>query len=247
MQKDTRVLNLVNELRKNMEADWTEKLDSINIWIDLEEFYNEVMRVNERWVANTIFAFIVLAYDASSDYLQITGDRIDNKKQIMKRLAGISYQTKPILVEAILGDSTEDHRGIIDKTIEWYINRQPDWRWREIVSNKEFHSRSLVMAQSAININDMRQAGAMKELAAQLHEKADALLDAIRKEYVDLDSALKKEGKVMITDRLANDHSSWELFILRKNNRDNAAAELEKAAHAEDHADETVDIDDEPF
>lgn len=243
MQKDTRILNKIEKLKNNMESDWTEELDKLNLWIDLEEFYIEVMRDHERWVANTIFAFIVLSYDASSEYLQITGDRLDNKKNIMKRLAGPSYQTNPILVEAILGDSTEDERGKIDKVIEWYIDRQKDWRWKEIVSDTEFHSRALALAQGAVSVKEMKEAGAMKEFASSLRLKADEFLDAIRKEYVDLDSALKKEGKMMITDRLANDHSSWELFILKKTNRENQKAELE-AAIDRANDDET---DDEPF
>lgn len=229
MQKDTRVLLKIEKLKSNMESDWTEELDKLNLWMDLEEFYIEVMREHEQWVANTILAFIVLSYDASSEYLQITGDRLDNKKNIMKRLAGPSYQTNPILVEAILGDSTEQERGKIDKVIEWYVDRQRDWRWKEIVSDTEFHSRALSLAQGAVSIKEMKEAGVMKELASSLRLKADGLLDAIRKEYVDLDSQLKKEDKMMITDRLANDHSSWELFILKKANRENQKAELSAA------------------
>jgi len=245
MQKDTRVLNKINKLKNDIESDWTQELDNLNLWIDLEEFYNEIMRKHERWIANTIFAFIVLSYDASSEYLQITGDRIDNKRNIMKRLAGPSYQTNPILVEAILGDSSETERGIIDKTIEWYIDRQKDWRWKEIMSNTEFHSRALVLSQGSTSVKEMKEAGALKEYATVLIEKAYSYLDAIRKEYVDLDSQLKKEGKVMITDRLANDHLSWELFILKKSNRDKASAELSAAIATAESESDDEDLDDE--
>lgn len=236
MQKDTRLLQKIEKLRKDMEADWRPELEKLNVWNDVDEFYYSVMGGSEdkRWIANTIFAFVVLAYHASSEWLQITGDRLDNKRKIMKSLVGISWQTNPVLVDAVMGDSTENTHGPIDKLIEWFINDQKDWRWSEIISNKEFYSKANVLTQGANSIKDMKEAGQMKALATELNLKADGFLDAIRKEYVDLDSALKKEGKVMITDRLANDKSSWELFILQRNNRDDAAAELEKAAHAGD-------------
>lgn len=251
MQKDTRILQKVSELIKNMEADWQPDLEKLNVWNDVDEFYYDIMGGDEdkRWIANTIFAFVVLAYHASSDWLQITGDRLENKKKIMKSLAGISYQTNPVLVDAILGDSTDSSHGRIDKLIEWFINDQKDWRWSEIISNKEFYSKANILAQGANSIKDMKEAGQMKREATELNLKADGFLDAIRKEYVDLDSALKKEGKVMITERLANDKSSWELFILQKNNRAEVADALERAAKSEDEGgmDETevVNIEDD--
>lgn len=245
MQKDTRLLQKIEVLRKDMESDWTEALDKLNVWTEVEDFYYEIMRTNERWVANTIFAYVVLAYHPSSDWLQITGDRLDNKKKIMRSLAGISYQTNPVLVDAVLGDSTDSVHGTIDKLIEWFINDQKDWRWSEIVSNKEFYSKANILAQGANSIKDMKEAGQMKREATELNVKADGFLDAIRKEFVDLDSALKKEGRVMITERLANDKSSWELFILQKNNRAEAAVDLEEAAKKGDET--TLDDDDEPI
>lgn len=231
MQKDTKVLNLILKLIKRIEDDWTEELDNHNLWIDVEDFYNEIMRKNDRWVANVIFAFIVLSYDASSDYLTLTMDRIANKRSVMKRLAGPSYQTNQILVEAVLGDSDQTSRGIIDKTIEWYIERQKDWRWGEILSNIEFHSRGLALSQGANAIKEMKEAGSMKETATLLREKADVFLDNIRKEFVDLDTVIEKEGRVKLTERLKNDHSSWELFILMKNNKEKDLEELNKAAN----------------
>lgn len=257
MQKDTRILQKIEVLRKDMEANWTAELERLNVWNDVDEFYYDIMHGNEdqRWVANTIFAFVVLAYHASSDWLQITGDRLENKKKIMKSLAGISWQTNVVLVDAVLGDSTDNNHGRIDKLIEWFINDQKDWRWSEIISNKEFYSKANILAQGANSIKDMKEAGQMKDSARLLNEKADQYLDAIRKEYVDLDSALKKEGKVMITERLANDKSSWELFILQRNNRAEVAESLEKAAKEGDEGGGVVDvivreaddIDDEPF
>lgn len=241
MQKDTRILQKIELLRKDMEADWTSELDKLNIWNDVDEFYYEILKDNERWVANTIFAFVVLAYHASSDWLQITGDRLENKKKIMKSLVGISWQTNPVLVDAVLGDSTENTHGRIDKLIEWFINDQKDWRWSEVISNKEFYSKANILAQGANSIKDMKEAGQMKREATELNLKADGFLDAIRKEYVDLDSALKKEGRVMITERLANDKSSWELFILQRNNRAEVAADLEKAAKDGDEGGEVID------
>lgn len=255
MQKDTRLLQKIESLRKNMESDWQPDLEKLNVWNDVDEFYYEILKDNERWVANTIFAFVVLAYHATSEWLQISGDRLENKKKIMKSLVGISWQTNPALVDAVLGDSTENTHGRIDKLIEWFINDQKDWRWSEIISNKEFYSKANILAQGANSIKDMKEAGQMKESARLLNEKADQYLDAIRKEYVDLDSALKKEGKVMITERLANDKSSWELFILQRNSRAENEAKLEQAAKDGDEGGtvidtivhETDDIDDEHF
>jgi len=223
MQKDSRVLQKILELKKRPEILWIDELYKLNIWDDLEPFYKEI---NDHKIANTILAFIVLSYDASSEYLELTRDRIENKRKIMMHLAGPDCFSRELYLNAVIGDEG----GILDRTIEWYVNRQTDWRWKTIIGNIEFHSRAYALSNGSTSVSDMKDSGATLTVADQRRERADQLIETIRKEFVELDDALEKEGRTKITERLKNDYSSWELFVLKNKNK--AAAEEALAIEA---------------
>ena len=213
MQKDTRILQLIHELKRNIDSDWTEALDRINIWHEIEPLYTHI---DNRVISNTIFAFIVLAYDAESEFLEPLKDRITNKRSIMIRLAGKDCFKKEIYTEAVLGDSyTGEPQGIIDKTIQWYIDQQRDRRWGKIISGFEFDSKATALASGASDMDGMKEAGTILDSAKKRLEDATKLLEEIRREFVDLDTVLEKEDKLKVTDRLKNDPTNWEMFIHR--------------------------------
>lgn len=216
MQKDTRILEAIQRLRRRLEDNWEEELERLNIADELYDFYNEI---GDRLTANTIFAFIVFAYDASSEYIETTKDRLENKKSILIRLAGPSCLTKAIYVDALMGDTEGGNQGIIDKTIEWYINRQRDWRWTNIMSGMEFYSKAVSMQSTASTISDMRDMGVLLREAEARREKAEAYLEQIKNEYVDIDGQLDKEKRIKMTDRLRNDYTGWELHVLQLKER----------------------------
>jgi hypothetical protein len=246
MQKDRRILDKILTLKRHPEDNWSEELDKVNIWHMVQPLYKEI---EDRRTANIILAFIVLAYDASSDYLQITKDRLMDKRSIMMRLAGESCFDKEIFLQAVLGDDG----GPIDSTIEWYIDQQKDWRWQTIVTGIEFHSRAQALSKGADSLKDMHSAGSTLNVAEERREKADRYLDNIRTEFADLDTALEKEDRVKVSERLSNDPTVWEMFIKRRNHKvareeaERKAEEAERKAKKEKAATDDNDDPDSPF
>jgi hypothetical protein len=235
MRKDTKVLEKVMALKRDLDADWTEELKGLNIWIDLEGFYKYIMydRKTNRRVANTIFTYIVLNYDASSDFLEPSRDRTVTTRKVMVMLAGQDSLKTEIYLEALLGDDLETEngkiKGPINKVKGWYIDRQKDWRFSDVVSGYEFHAKATMFLREADSSEKMKEAAQVMEMGNKLRLNADKLLLEIQKEYSDLDKVLDDEGTTPLTDRLEQDHLSFELSILKRNNQAKRALELSKA------------------
>lgn len=229
MTKDKRIFERVHQvLRKRLDDDWTADLDELNIWHELIEFYSYISALSSRRDANAILAFIVCAYDASSSYLEPSLDRLQVKRSIMKRMAGEKWEEKSWFLNAVLGDE----KGVLDRTVEWYINRQKDWRWSDWIANTEYHARAVALSQGT-TIEEMKDSDVMLTKANSRRLSADATLEEIRRDFMDIDESLKQEGKQKLTDRLSNDSSSWELFILKKNQKTEAEKRVKEAEKEE--------------
>lgn len=227
MQKDTRALIKILELKRTLDTDWSDDLEKVNIWSSEMKYMHSFIRFEreqERSMANAILAFIVLAYDASSEFIEPMKDRIENKRSIMKRIAGADALTKEMYIEAVLGDDG----GPIDMAINWYIENQKDWRWGEIIDGMETHSKGLLLNRSASTPGEMKEMAPVRLAGEASRLKSDKYLEEIRQEYNDLDTALEKENKPKLTDRLSNDYLSYELHVMKKTNRAlRAAAEAD--------------------
>ena len=226
MQKDNRILNRIIELKRHPEDDWQDDLERLNIKEDLAYFYG---MMPDRQIANCILTFIVFAYSADSDYIEPTTDRLENKRNIMKRVAGDGWENKENLLEAVVGDEG----GVIDNTIEWYLNRQKDWRWNTIISGWEFHAKAQSLQSTASDVKSMNEAASMLNIADARREKSDNLWDQIKREFMDIDSALAAEKKDKLTDRLKKDDSTWELWVKMKKIRKARIEAMEKAEKEE--------------
>lgn len=235
MRKDTKVLEKVMVLKRTLDEDWTEEFEKLNLWVDLKDFYNYIIftRQTNRRVANSIFTYIVLAYDASSDFLDPTRDRTVTTRRIMTMIAGEESIKKDIFLEALLGDDLETEtgkvKGPINKVKGWYIDRQKDWRFSEVINGFEFHSKATMLLREADSFDKMKEAAPVMEMANKMRLNADKLLLDLQKEYSDLDKVLDDEGQTPLTDRLEQDHLSFELSILKRNNQARRAVELSKA------------------
>lgn len=221
MAKDTTILQKILILKRDLNADWTEDLERLNIWDDVSPLYIEF---NDRRQANILTAFIWLAYDASSEQIEPHKDRLQNKKLILMKLAGKDCFSKEIYLDTVLGGNM-----IIDNVIEFCINNQKDWRWTSAISSLEFASKARAKSFTAD-----KESGDMLEMADKRQEKANKLLDELRQEFVDLDAVLEAEGKPKITDRVEDqkDFMSWELFIKQRKFKD-AAKEAESKEKVE--------------
>src|SRR4051812_22638213 len=91
-----KILELIISLISDLESDWQEKMEQINIWEDVMQIYDSPGVSGNQRLGNEILAFTVMAYDNQSEWLEPHKDRWENKKKIMVRIAGISCFSKPI-------------------------------------------------------------------------------------------------------------------------------------------------------
>lgn len=236
MAKDTTILQKILLLKKDLNADWREALERINIWDTVSPLYSEL----DRKTANILVAFTWLAYDASSEQIEPHKDRLQNKKTILMRLAGKDCFAREIYLDTVIGGNL-----MIDSVIKFCIENQKDWRWTSAIAGLEFASKA--MAQSFVAD---KESGDMLEMADKRREKANKLLDELREEFVDLDAVLEAEGKQKITDRTTDtlDFMSFELYIKQRKFKDAAKeAEDKEKAERKSHKKEKIAEEDGPF
>lgn len=227
---ESKVLNTIERLiKRDLENDWESELEKLNIWDDVSDLYflfNEDTRK-----ANTIFAFIVLAYDKLSNRIEISMDRMENKIKILRSLGG-----ENIMVDLDYNKAAVGTLDPYNKVIDWYIKRQTDRRWSDILSYLDYHSRAQAIAAMATNSREMEVSGKMLKTAGELRALADSLADELRKENVRIDSALKKEDRTSLTDTTPTDYMSHEVYAkgLLQNEEDNS---MEKTANFLDEYD----------
>lgn len=241
MAKDTTILQKILVLKRDLDGDWTEELERLNIWDDVSPLYIEL---NNRRQANILVTFIWLAYDGSSEQIEPHKDRLQNKRTILSKLAGKECFTKEIYLDAVLGGNM-----VIDNVIEFCVNNQKDWRWTSAISSLEFASKARAKSFSAD-----KESGDMLEMADKRQDKANKILDELRQDFVDLDAVLDAEGKAKITDRVEDtpDFMSFELYIKQRKFKDAAKeAESKEKVERKSHKKSktgTEDIDDDqPF
>lgn len=203
-----KLLEKIYELLPEVESDWKTHLDRLGIWQNVFNLYAEAP---DGSTANKLLAFVVLAYNYQSEMIELVKDRLEVKRRIMIRVAGLKYTESKILSDAAVGLNT-----VVNKVAAWHVEEQKDWRWGDIISKIEYHSR--VNADVSLELD--LDADAAKKLAAAttLRREAATMWDEIRREFLPLDNALTAEGKPKITDNIkVSDFTSWEGYIRQKN------------------------------
>lgn len=199
-----KVLEKIYELLPTMDSDWKTHLDRLGIWDRVSILYSEANNGPE---ANRLLAFIVLAYHYRSDMIEIAKDRLEVKRKIMIRVAGLGFKDSKILSDAAVGLSA-----VSNKVSAWFVDEQKDWRWGDIISKIELHSRTIASISHELEPDD----SSIKRLdgSTKLRKDADAMWNEIRREFLPLDNALTAEGKPKITDTLSvKDFTSWESYV----------------------------------
>lgn len=204
------LLEFIEDNKKNIDKCWEKKLISANVFEEQVDELYACMR--SKYEANVILSFIVFAYDHRSEWIEIHKDRFENKKKIMLSIAGISAMTNEKFKAAV-----ERTDAAINKVIDWYIDFQKDWRWTTIVACFEYHSEVMQMKPSsnAKLAKETLDIGKCIDEAIKRRREGNKLWEEIKKEFVNLDSALDKEGVKKITERI--DFMSHEQFISKIN------------------------------
>lgn len=208
MVSKTKVYDFIRANLKKLEKSWTEELEALNIWDDVSDLYCISTDIKNgsfipEYQANTILAFIVMAYDNRSEFLEPHKDRYDNKVKILTRLAGPAALNNSIFNNLVY--SLHDD---CNKVINWYIDYQRDWRWKDVLVSREYAAKTMARV-----MNGEIDAGKMLNESREMNTEADRMLDILRTEFLNLDTALDKEQKPKITDFASINFMSHEAFI----------------------------------
>lgn len=214
MQKS---IEIAKRLKGNLEGDWRKEIEDANLQIVFEEIYklpNTIIHIN------TCIAFIIFSYDSDSGYINLKQDRYLNKVDILEGLGGNPSEE---VYQLLLNVDTDDFQEVISK----FIKRQPDWRFRTIVTCFDFHSKHIGTAAEPISAtitDDLEKAkinkakGELLKEAIRQREVGEQLLLQIKKDYVNLDHVTQSEFGFIATEVEKYDVQSWRSFIKRRNN-----------------------------
>lgn len=134
----SKILDSILTLKSDMAASWMREFDRINIWEDVRVLYDMGW---ENEFTNRIVAYIVLAYDNESGWVEIHKDRMENKQKIMQRLGG---NLKDPIIRSIIADEL----GEVAEVIGWFVAYQQDWRWETIIACFQYHSNMMRFSNS---------------------------------------------------------------------------------------------------
>lgn len=194
-----RILGLI----RNMNADWKDDLDRMGLW---DNFYNLYALADDNKKGNILVGFVALAYNYRSDMIEISKDRLETKRRIMIKLGGLTAMD-----DKLLHDSAYGLNDTVNRVAGWYANDQKDWRWPDIISKIELHSRANALSAASL-FPDSEVAKLLKE-ATLARKEAQEMWNDLRREYLPLDNALAAEGLVKLTDRMTVDFANWESYI----------------------------------
>lgn len=218
-------------IARNLKDNHSEYLDDLNLKSVFEGIYNlGFPPVDE----NRLIAFIIFAYDPDSQKLDIRKDRYENKSHIME---GLGLDTSNELIHEILTNSNEKFNNVVLE----YLKTLTNWRWPTIFSLLDYHSNMIRFATQKTEAektwDKMNKEGEVKSLssdysidtiakvniqksdifdrAISAREKADKLLDDIRKEFLNVDAVTQQDFGFNFTDTAKKrvDILSWRAYI----------------------------------
>lgn len=185
---------------------------------------------------NRLICFTIFAYDPDSPKLNIQKDRYENKYQILKGLGGAVDSTT---MQHILTGENEQYNMVVLNYLETLTN----WKWIQIFSYLEYHSKMIRFANektdseksfkvdkegmktvtSEYDIEVLtkvaKEKGNLLIQAQEARNKAELLLEEIRKEFVVTDNATQQDFGFSFTETAKKrvDILSWRAFIIERN------------------------------
>lgn len=220
----SKMLDKIIKLKQDLSADWKPALQDINVYQDVMKLYS--MKWPTKF-CNSVLAFVVMAYDNESGWIEIHKDRWDNKYKIASRLE-LNIKEKKVK------DIVENNNATVNNIVAWFMEYQKDWRWDSIMTYFEYHSEmmrfgsiktqeQIVVGEeeggkktlSDVSIDEQAKGNFRKgvniEKAVEMRRKGEELLEEIRQQYVTVDTIMEKEGRRRMTD--STNIESWEHFI----------------------------------
>lgn len=229
MQKSVQI---AGKVAKDLEKNWLPELEVNN----LHSIFSPIFSLNVSIITgNIIVAFIILAYDNDSSWLNLKQDRKDNKRKILKSL---TEDWDSDFFETMLNNENSE----INDVIGSYLENQSTWKFRTIMTLLDYHSNMMRFVnqktEAEKKIDKMnkdgnkvelsqdydidvitkvnKQKGELLEQAIQAREKADRLISELNKEFVQLNHAVQQDFGFELTEEKKISPESWRDFIRYK-------------------------------
>ena len=211
---------LAKKMAKQLDKNWLPELEEIN----LHSLFHPIYKLSSNIVTlNSIVAFIIMAYDSESHWIDLKQNRLDNKLEILKTLeADISDSN----IQCVLYLETNDMQEVVGA----YLKRQQDWKFKTIITCFDYHSKHIQSATEPTTVTDElekskinKSKGELLQSAIKQREIGEQLLLEIKKDYVKLDHITQSEFGFTASDIERVDCMSWRSFIRNlKNNKINS-------------------------
>ena len=225
------IVSKILDLTKKMASDWKNDLYAMGLYENVRPIYD--FHKDRTPVANTLVAFVILAYSNESDWIVVNHDRIKNKYDILKRL-GVPEHT---LKEDFWIDVMTGNDFTVNNIAKWFLEWQKDSRWSTFISKKNYYSeniqfvntplhltRQVVLRGDKIDVDlsdeDILKAKKLKgQLLTEAQEQeqgAIALHKEMENDFRTLNAILKQEDLPEITD---NKNISYESMVVKRSRR----------------------------
>ena len=226
-----RAIEIATIISKSPDNNYTDTLKEYNLYNTFQDIYSLNLNLEQ---LNLLVAFIIFAYDPDSLRLDIRKDRFDNKVDIMLSL---NIDTNEEIIQPILTNENETFNHCVLN----YLEKLTNWRWPTIFSLLDYHSSMIRFAnqktESEKRFDKVTKDGEVKEViqefdieaiskvniqksdifkrAIEARQKADELLDDIRKEFMPTDTVVQQDLGFTFTETAKKkvDIYSWREFI----------------------------------
>jgi len=226
-----KAIELATIISKSPDNNYTDTLKEYNLYSTFQDIYSLNLNLEQ---LNLLVAFIVFAYDPDSLRLDIRKDRFDNKVDIMLSL---NIDTNEEIIQPILTNENE----IFNHCVLNYLEKLTNWRWPTIFSLLDYHSSMIRFAnqktESEKRFDKVSKDGEVKEViqefdiesiskvniqkseifkrAIEARQKADELLEDIRREFMPTDTVVQQDLGFTFTETAKKkvDIYSWREFI----------------------------------
>jgi len=229
-------IQVSKEIRKNILADWSELLEDNN----LNKIFLSVTRLPlSTEDKNKIICFIIYSFDPESLWLDLKKDRTENKKSI---LGNLDADTENELYKNIVSNKHES----VNEAIFNYLESLKTWKWKAVFDLLEHSSNisrfAMKETKEEIKYSEINKEGQIEKYSddvdiatitkvnkekglllnqsIEYREKADKIIEEIRKEFVSTDNATQQDFGFQFSDTSKKrDIMSWREFIKSRNER----------------------------
>lgn len=225
-----KAIELAMKIYKDLNKDWTGDLELYNLHNIFQAVYNGPEKIADK---NRIVCYICHSYNPDSLWLDLRKDRQSNKKTI---LTNLDADIKSDLYSGIIDNKNE----IVNISIFKFLEELKDWRWSQVFDFLEYAGRmsrfaamqtdeekqyekvskdgQVIKHTEEVDISVIarvnKEKGLLLDQAYNARQKANDLIDNIKKEFVAVDNAVQQDFQFSFSETSKKrDILSWRQYI----------------------------------